>query len=96
MELKKTLPKFRTFHLGQFAFFKKSSPSPPLVPGMIGGWVQTRMLVAGTEYEGLKLGNLSGLASPIGFPWDGYIYLYIHLPQKSTIHAGKYTMTMDP
>jgi len=49
---------------------------------MIGGWVQTRMLVAGTEYEGLKLGNLSGLASPIGFPWDGYIYLYIYLKNQ--------------
>ena len=25
----------------------------------------------------------------------GLVYLYLHLPQKSTIHVGKYTSPMD-
>ena len=25
-----------------------------------------------------------------------FTYIYLHLPQKSTIHVGKYTSPMDP
>ena len=34
------------------------------------------------------------IAMSIGSMW--YIYIYLHLPWKSTIHVGKYTSPMDP
>ena len=33
---------------------------------------------------------------PIGSMYGIFTYIYIHLPQKSSIHVGKYTSPMDP